>query len=63
MSTDSPQVLKQSTPEFSFDNYRFFTYDQSEYLQTFIKQEKVNEFEIRKQLTQMVYIQVIGRLN
>ncbi len=53
---NEPVVLKSSVPEFSFDNYRFFQYDQSDYLEKFVRESKVNEFQIRKQLTELVYI-------
>ena len=60
---EDQEVLKQSVADFSFDEYQFFAYDQSEYLKRFVKEQQVQEFEIRKQLTEMVYIQVINKLN
>ena len=56
-------MLKSSVPDFSFDHYRFFLYDQSDYLEQFTRESRVQEFKIRKQLTELVYIQTINKLN
>ncbi|CDW90671.1 UNKNOWN [Stylonychia lemnae] len=61
---EKPNVVKN---EFDFNHYQFYdqrrVYDHKVYLEEFVNESKVQKEKIRKQLMELVYIQVLTKMN
>lgn len=59
--------FKSNDSYFDFDYYKFYdqrrVFDHKEYLETFLKNEKVHKEKIRKQLMELVYVQTLTRVH
>jgi len=56
-----------SSPPFDPHSFQFYDntrkYDHEEFLERFIEHNKVNATQVRRQLTELVYVQVLDKLN